>query len=88
MTEELLKASKLESIGILAGGIAHDFNNILTAVIGNLSLTRTHCKDNAKAAAKLDAAERACFRARDLTGQLLTFARGGEPVKNSRHSAR
>ncbi|MBM3877457.1 MAG: PAS domain S-box protein, partial [Verrucomicrobia bacterium] len=42
-TEELLKASKLESVGVLAGGIAHDFNNIMTAVIGNLSLAKLYC---------------------------------------------
>jgi two-component system cell cycle sensor histidine kinase/response regulator CckA len=81
IAEELLKASKLESIGILAGGIAHDFNNILTAVIGNLSLAKTYNASNERATAKLDAAERACFRARDLTNQLLTFAKGGAPVK-------
>jgi two-component system cell cycle sensor histidine kinase/response regulator CckA len=81
IAEELLKASKLESIGILAGGIAHDFNNILTAIIGNLSLAKTYNGANERAVSKLEAAERACLRARDLTNQLLTFAKGGAPIK-------
>jgi PAS domain S-box-containing protein len=81
MEEELRKAHKLESIGVLAGGIAHDFNNILTGVLGNISLARLHSKPGDKIYEKLDDAERATFRAKDLTQQLLTFAKGGEPVK-------
>ncbi|GIX48381.1 MAG: hypothetical protein KatS3mg131_2592 [Candidatus Tectimicrobiota bacterium] len=49
--EELLKADKLESIGVLAGGIAHDFNNILTAILGNISLAKLYVGDHPKAAA-------------------------------------
>ncbi len=81
MASEMAKASKLESIGILAGGIAHDFNNILTAVVGNISLAKMFLHAPDRAAAKLDEAERASFRARDLTAQLLTFSKGGAPVK-------
>ena len=81
MAAEMAKASKLESIGLLAGGIAHDFNNILTAVVGNISLAKMFLHDPARAAAKLDEAERASFRARDLTTQLLTFSKGGAPIK-------
>ncbi len=85
MNEEMIKASKLESVGILAGGIAHDFNNILTAVMGNLSLARVTCEshvsDREATLDKLDEAERACRRAKELTGQLLTFAKGGAPLK-------
>ncbi len=81
MTEEVLRAQKLESIGLLAGGIAHDFNNILTALLGNISLAKTYAASDDKVIAKLVAAEKASLRARDLTQQLLTFSRGGAPVK-------
>jgi len=83
MEEELLKAQKLESVGLLAGGIAHDFNNILTAILGNISLSRLLLPDAAKVQTKLTAAEKATLRARDLTQQLLTFAKGGSPVRSS-----
>ncbi len=83
MEDELRKAHKLESIGILAGGIAHDFNNILTAVIGNISLARIYSKPGEKIYKKLEEAERATLRAKDLTQQLLTFSKGGEPIKRS-----
>ena len=78
---ELSRADKLESIGTLAGGIAHDFNNILSAVIGNLSLARCETDDDTAIAPLLDEAERAALRARDLTAQLLAFAKGGAPVR-------
>jgi CheY-like chemotaxis protein len=81
MEEELLKADKLESVGILAGGIAHDFNNILTSIIGNVSLAKMRVKSEHKIFDLLVAAETASMRARGLAGQLLTFARGGTPVK-------
>ncbi len=81
MQEEMLKVEKLESIGVLAGGIAHDFNNILTAVIGNISLTKQYGGSNGQLHKKLDDIEKAAFRARDLTQQLLTFSKGGAPVK-------
>ncbi|MDP3282832.1 MAG: PAS domain S-box protein, partial [Desulfobacterales bacterium] len=83
MEEELLKADKLESVGILAGGIAHDFNNILTTIIGNISLARLHVKPGSKVFDLLSLAETASMRASGLTGQLLTFARGGTPVKET-----
>lgn len=78
---ELLKTSKLESIGVLAGGIAHDFNNILTAILGNLSLARLTQGLGAEVVDRLLGVEKAALRARDLTQQLLTFAKGGAPVK-------
>jgi PAS domain S-box-containing protein len=81
MEEELFKAHKLESIGILAGGIAHDFNNLLTAVLGNISLAKMLTSSEDKIHQKLVEAEKASLRARDLTQQLLTFSRGGAPVK-------
>jgi len=82
MEDELVRMHKLESIGILAGGIAHDFNNILTAILGNLTLSRILSeKDPDKAAKRIAEAEKATLRAKDLTQQLLTFSKGGEPVK-------
>jgi PAS domain S-box-containing protein len=83
LEDELLKTQKLESIGILAGGIAHDFNNILAVVMGNISLARTHIHCEGTANDRLIEAEKACLRAKDLTQQLLTFSRGGEPVKKT-----
>ncbi len=80
--EKRLKADKLESIGLLAGGIAHDFNNILVSVLGNISLARLYAED-AELQGILSAAENATFRARDLTHQLLTFSKGGAPVKET-----
>jgi PAS domain S-box-containing protein len=81
MQEELLKAHKLESLGILAGGIAHDFNNILTGILGNLSLASARLDPSHAVARYLIDCEKAAVRASKLTQQLLTFARGGEPVK-------
>ncbi|MDI6794043.1 MAG: PAS domain S-box protein [bacterium] len=82
MQEELLKVQKLESLGILAGGIAHDFNNILTTILGNINLAQAYYPQQAdKVLKKLETAERASLRAKDLTQQLLTFARGGAPIK-------
>jgi PAS domain S-box-containing protein len=84
MEGELLKAQKIESLGVLAGGIAHDYNNLLTAILGNINLANALLKkgDPARAQGRLTDAERASMRARDLTRQLLTFAKGGAPVKN------
>jgi len=81
--EELLKVQKLESTGILAGGIAHDFNNLLTAIMGNISLAKIHAKDDGIIHSRLAGAESAAVRAQGLTQQLLTFSKGGAPVKRS-----
>lgn len=82
--EEVFKESKLESIGILAGGIAHDFNNILTAILGNVSLAKSYLESNEIEPLQiLSDAEKACGKARELTAQFLTFAKGGEPIKKS-----
>ncbi len=83
MEEELLKAQKLESVGILAGGIAHDFNNLLTAILGNITLAKTYAGSASRSYGRLEEAEKASLRARDLTQQLLTFSRGGMPVKRT-----
>ncbi len=80
---ELLRSSKLESVGVLAGGIAHDFNNILTIIMGNLALALLDTQVQAAAGKWLREAERGALRARDLTQQLLTFAKGGDPVRSA-----
>jgi PAS domain S-box-containing protein len=85
--EERLRAIKLESVGLLAGGIAHDFNNILTSVFANIGLakmiTAKNTSSNTSVVERLNSAEKACLRARDLTKQLLTFSKGGAPVKST-----
>ncbi len=83
MQEELLKAHKLESVGVLAGGIAHDFNNILTAILGNLSLAKMQANPGDAIFANLEETEKASLRAKNLTQQLLTFSKGGEPIKKT-----
>ena len=80
---EILRTSKLESVGILAGGIAHDFNNLLTVVMGNITLAMLDVQVMAAVGRWLQNAEVGVMRARDLTQQLLTFARGGEPVRSA-----
>ncbi len=84
MQDELLKARKLESVGILAGGIAHDFNNILMAILGNIELARCRIpRDDLDTDLLLAEAEKATKRATKLTGQLLTFSKGGDPIKDA-----
>ena len=81
LEEERQKTARLESIGTLAGGIAHDFNNILGAIIGNISLAKTEIPPGQGAHDLMKDAEKAVMRAKELTRQLLTFSRGGAPVK-------
>ncbi len=83
MEEELAKSEKLESIGLLAGGIAHDFNNILTSILGNISLALMEIKNDSGLYELLADAEKATARAQNLTQQLLTFSKGGAPVKRT-----
>lgn len=80
---EQRKAETLEQLGLLAGGIAHDFNNLLTAIIGNISLASLLLPPNDEMATRLNDAKNASMRARDLAQQLLTFARGGAPIKKT-----
>ncbi|MCX5870099.1 MAG: PAS domain S-box protein [Deltaproteobacteria bacterium] len=81
MIEELIKAQKLESLGVLAGGIAHDFNNLLTAILGNISLAKMYANPQDIIFDYLHKTEKASIRAQGLTKQLLTFAKGGAPIK-------
>ncbi|MCK5339759.1 MAG: PAS domain-containing protein [Desulfobulbaceae bacterium] len=78
---QLQHLKKLESIGLLAGGIAHDFNNLLTAILGNINLALAFTNENDKTYPLLTEAEHASLRAQNLTQQLLTFSKGGQPIK-------
>lgn len=79
--EEMQRAQKLESVGVLAGGIAHDFNNLLTGILGNISMAKISLNPGEALYDHLDETEKAAMRAKGLTQQLLTFAKGGAPVK-------
>lgn len=81
LEEEQLKVEKLESLGVLAGGIAHDFNNIITGILGNISLARIFIDPSHRSSRQLEEAEKASQRAAELAYQLLTFAKGGAPIK-------
>ena len=83
LENEILKTRKLESIGILAGGIAHDFNNILTSILGNIMLAKEFVGPGDDLEGFLSNMEKASQRAQDLTQQLLTFSKGGVPVKKA-----
>jgi len=80
--EERVRGAKLESLGLLAGGLAHDFNNLLTAILGQLSLAKYEVDAAHPLFARLVEAEQASLRAQDIAQQLLTFSKGGDPVKN------
>ena len=77
LEQELVRAQKLESLGVLAGGIAHDFNNLLMSILGNISLAKTRLAPNVEAKKILEQAEKACDRTRDLTRQLQLLTKGG-----------
>jgi len=81
LEDERLKVQKLEAIGTLAGGIAHDFNNLLQGVFGYISIAKLSENEPQKVSRMLDEAERALSLSVNLTNQLLTFAKGGKPVK-------
>lgn len=81
MEERLGKSQKLESLGILAGGIAHDFNNLLTSIMSNLSIAKIHPNTDNELLTLFLETEEAAVRASDLVTQLLTFSKGGSPIK-------
>lgn len=83
LEHELLKSHKLEALGIFAGGVAHDYNNLLTAILGNISLIKSSISPAEEIFQRIEEAEKASIRARDLTQQFLTFAKGGSPVKKT-----
>lgn len=81
LEQEYFNSQKIESIGVLAGGIAHDFNNILTSIIGNISLLRIEGVKDQTNTSLLEEIENAAVQASNLTKELLTFSKGGSPVK-------
>ncbi|MEW6600905.1 MAG: ATP-binding protein [Nitrospirota bacterium] len=83
LEEERQRSHKLESVGILAGGIAHDFNNLLTAILNNIHIAKRNIDRSGTAYSRLEQSEKVVARASDLTRQLLTFSKGGAPVKHS-----
>ncbi len=80
LEDEIIKTQKLDSIGTLAGGLAHDYNNLLSVIIGNLEMAKMDLSPVQSAYASLAKAEAAVLAARDLTRQLVNFARGSYPV--------
>ena len=82
MEEELQKAQKLQSLGILAAGIAHNFNNLMGGIFGYIDMARVVSQDS-KVTTFLSKAINSIDRARGLTGQLLTFAKGGAPLQQT-----
>lgn len=83
LEDERLRKEKLESIGLLAGGIAHDFNNILTAILNHIIMVKSCMHSDDNSLGKMESAQKACLRARRLTQQLLTFSKGGAPIKEA-----
>jgi two-component system cell cycle sensor histidine kinase/response regulator CckA len=81
LEQEIRRAEHLESIGLLAGGIAHDFNNLLAGIFGYISLAREYGKTNENVKDSLDKAMLVFGQAKALTQQLLTFSKGGSPVR-------
>ena len=81
LSQSMERTAKLESLGVLAAGIAHDFNNLLGGLFGHLDLARMEVDESSSVRANLDVAHKAFERAKALTGQLLTFAKGGAPVR-------
>jgi len=83
LEERLLRTRKLESLGVLAGGIAHDFNNLLTAILGGLSVARMQAEPGGELHETLVSTEKASELAKRLTRQLLTFSKGGTPIRKT-----
>ena len=78
---QLLRAQRLENIGVLAGGIAHDLNNVLgpILVVGYLLRDKLPSDEDRR---MLDTAAASAQRGAEMVKQILSFARGvsGEPV--------
>jgi signal transduction histidine kinase/ActR/RegA family two-component response regulator/HAMP domain-containing protein len=83
LLERLNKIDKIESLGVFAGGIAHDFNNYLTSIMGTLTIMKRGIGRTDPRFRRLEEAERSVKKATELTKQLLTFSKGGEPIKKT-----
>lgn len=83
LLESNQRADKLDALGILAGGIAHDFNNLLGGIYGYVDMARETCPPNCVASEYLAKSLKTFTRARDLTQQLITFAKGGAPSRKT-----
>ena len=83
LMEAVQQSEKMRSLGVLAGGIAHDFNNLLTGIFGHLELAASSRDAGSETKAHLEQSQQAFARARSLTHQLLTFARGGHPIRRT-----
>jgi len=81
MEKQLQHAQKLESIGTLAGGIAHDFNNLLSVITGNISYALPLLRQDDEIYEVLTDVQESTIKAQTLTQQLLTFSKGGAPIK-------
>lgn len=81
MEEALLRAQKLEAIGVLAGGVAHDFNNLLAVILGNTSMAKMELGPENGIADLLNEIEKASLKAVDLTQKFITFSSGGTPIR-------
>jgi PAS domain S-box-containing protein len=81
LEDRINKSEKIESLGVLAGGIAHDFNNLLNAIIGNIDIGKKFSAPDSEVYKSLVRTAKASTRAKELTQQLLTFSKGGAPVK-------
>ena len=84
---EILDTSRLETLRLLASGVAHDFNNLLASMVGYLNLIKMRAKDE-ELKELVEKAEKACFVARTLTRELLTYTTGGKPIKRLVNLAR
>ncbi|MBF2054241.1 MAG: PAS domain S-box protein [Candidatus Sericytochromatia bacterium] len=71
----LRQAQKMEAVGHLAGGIAHDFNNLLTTLMGYNELLNRMLPQGSEAMTYLDNMQQTCYKAKELTQQLLLFSR-------------
>jgi len=83
MEGEMIRRHKLDSLGLLAGGIAHDFNNFLSGILLSTSIAKRYIEPGNEAFEVLNDAEQAAKRASNLSNQLVTFTKGGEPVRAS-----
>jgi PAS domain S-box-containing protein len=75
LTQQLVQAQKMESIGRLAGGVAHDFNNMLSVIIGRVELALMKTGSENPVFNELVEIQNAAERSAALIKQLLAFAR-------------